>query len=180
MSFKINEFRASMRNGGLRTNLFEVIITNPIVPAADGVLPFRCKAAALPESNINEKVLHYMGRPVKYPGNRTYESWRVTIIEDEDYVVRDALEAWNSMINAHEGNNNRFPTSEASLYKSIGNIRSYDQNSKLLTERQLIGVWPQLVGAIGMTWDSDEIATYDVTFSYDYWQPTVGGDGVQV
>ena len=180
MSFRINEFRSSMRNGGLRTNLFEVIVTNPVVPSVDGVLPFRCKAAALPESNVNEKVLHYMGRPVKYPGNRVYESWRVTIIEDEDYAVRDALEAWNSMMNAHEGNVNKFPTTEASLYKSLADVRSFDQNGKLLKTIQLIGVWPQLVGQIGMGWDNDEIATYDVTFAYDYWQPTVGVAGIQV
>lgn len=180
MSFKIDEFRSSMRYGGLRANLFDVVVTNPTISFADGVLPFRCKAASEPESTLNTKNLFYKGRPIKLPGARTYESWDTTIIEDEDYVVREALETWNSYINSHEGNNNRLPTTETTLYKSIGDVKMYDQNNNLLRTIQLVGIWPATIGKIMRTWDGDEIVTYDVRWEYDYWRPVVGGSNIQV
>lgn len=180
MSFNINEFRAGLGLGGLRTNLFDVVITNPVVSVADGVLPLRCESAALPEDTLNRKEVFYFGRHIKLPGARSYQDWNVTVIEDEDFVVRDALQAWSSHINAHEGNVNRLPTAQTTLYKSVADVRMWSQTGQLLTTRQLIGVWPQYIAPIQGDWGNDEIVRYQVTFCYDYWVPTTGGQDIEV
>src|SRR5262245_31529717 len=98
MPFKINEFAASVKFGLARRNLFMVELTNPITNVADGQFSFRCQAAGLPESQLREIEVPYMGRNIKVAGNRTFAAWQATITEDEDWIVRDALETWHSAI----------------------------------------------------------------------------------
>lgn len=180
MSFNINQFRANMAQGGLRYNLFDVTITNPIDGGADQIIPFRCRATDLPESDLNEVTASYKGRKVKFPGNRTYRDWQVQVQEDQDFSVRAALEAWNSAMNSHEGNVNVLPTPEASNYKSVANVRLYNSNAVLIVERQLIGVWARSIEPIQHDWDNDNVVLFNVVFSYDYWIPVTGTPNISV
>ncbi|MEK9799752.1 MAG: hypothetical protein VW647_02560, partial [Alphaproteobacteria bacterium] len=62
------------------------------------------KASSIPASTVGQIEVPYFGRKVKMAGNRTFENWQVTVLNDEDFLVRNAFEKWSSFINSHENN----------------------------------------------------------------------------
>jgi hypothetical protein len=182
MAFNINSFRSALRYGGARTNLFQVKITNPVNGQADSVLPFLCRATNVPQKDTNPISVSYFGRAIKVAGvTQNYSDWEVTIIGDEDHLIRNAMEEWVNSINSPIGNIRRLPTSEQSLYKSIADVTLYSQNGNVLREYKFNGIWPISVGSIGMDWGQDDVISYPVSFSVDYWtsgdQSTTGFAG---
>ena len=105
MAFNINEFKSQLVGGGARSNLFQVQLLNPVDPSADFKIPFMVKASTLPASTITSiDSVNYFGRQVKYAGSRTFAEWGVTVINDEDFLVRNSMEAWMNSIATHDTN----------------------------------------------------------------------------
>lgn len=179
MSFNINNFRSELQFGGARTSLFEVIMTNPVNGSADSKLPFMCKAAQLPASNLQPIEQFYFGRAIKLPGNRTFEDWNVTVINDEDFKVRNALEHWSNSINALEGNVRKLPNSSPAQYKTTAEVKQFSQTGNVLRTYKFIGIWPVNIGDIQLTWDQDNVQEFQVQFAVDYLYvaDTITGDG---
>ena len=100
----ITEFRSRLAGGGARANLFEVEIAFPeelginLTDVSDKV-PFLVKAAEIPASNLGNIPVPYRGRVLPVAGDRTFDPWTVTIINDTDFVIRDAMERWSDFIN---------------------------------------------------------------------------------
>ena len=92
-----------MSGGGARPNLFEVELAFPdAVAIANDVLQksrFLVKAAALPASTIAPVEIPFRGRILKVAGDRTFETWTITVINDTDFVIRSAMEKWMNVIN---------------------------------------------------------------------------------
>lgn len=173
MAFNINEFRAALRYGGARSSLFQVKLTNPVNGAADQAFSFMCRAASVPERTLNQLPVPYFGRNIKVAGStQNYADWNVSIINDEDYAIRNALEEWSHAINAPIGNVRMLPTSEQSLYKTIADVTHYSQTGQKLREYKFNGIWPMNIAAMNLDWGSEEVTSFDVTFSVDYW--TIG------
>ena len=165
MAFNINEFKSQLTGGGARSNLFQVQILNPVDSTADFKVPFMASAAALPASSIAETLVNYFGRPIKYAGARTFDSWTVTIINDEDFLVRNAMEAWMNGIVSHDSNLQSLPQD----YKSNALITQYSKNGDPLRTYKFEGLFPTGIAAQAMNWETDGIQTFDVMFSYDLW-----------
>jgi hypothetical protein len=167
MSFNINQFKSELVGGGARPTLFQVQITNPIEPAADLKAPFMISTAALPGSTVGTIPIPYFGRIVKYAGDRTFEDWPVTVINDEDFLVRNAMEAWMNAINSHDSNTRALPQD----YKSTGLITQYSKNGNPLRTYVFEGIHPISVEPIPMAWaTTDTIEEFGVTFQYDLWR----------
>jgi hypothetical protein len=96
MAFNISDFRGQLEFGGARPSLFEVQIFNPANTTGDLKTPFLVRAAQLPGSTVGTVPVSYFGRQIKLAGNRTFADWTVTIINDEDFLIRNALEEWNN------------------------------------------------------------------------------------
>jgi len=177
MAFNINEIRSNLVGGGARPNLFQVTITNPVNPIADLKLPFLCQATSLPASTIAPVNIPYFGRQIKIAGNRTFEPWSVNVMNDEDFLVRNALESWVNSINSLQGNINTLGSSP-SLYKSQATVTQYSKAGDVIRTYQFNGIFPTSVGAIGLSWASnDTIESFDVTFQYDEFQILTGVTG---
>ena len=101
----ISAFRERLRGGGARPNLYEVVLNLPNgldFADASGVQDksrFLVKAAALPASNLGVVEVPYRGRQLKVAGDRTFDTWTVTVLNDTDFKVRSAMEAWTNQIN---------------------------------------------------------------------------------
>ena len=93
MAFNINELRSQLVFGGAKNSLFQVQISNPVTSIGDLKVPFMVKASALPASTLGMIEVPYFGRKVKIAGDRTFEDWNVTVINDEDFLIRTQ---WNS------------------------------------------------------------------------------------
>ena len=168
MAFNINDIRAQLTFGGARPSLFQVIISNPINPVADLKLPFLCKAAQIPTSQLGLIEVPYFGRRIKMAGDRTFDPWTVTIINDEDFLVRNAMEEWNNSINLYQQNVTALGSGAPSLYKSQATVTQYGKAGETLRVYQFNGIFPQVVSPIDLAWATqDEIEDFQVSFQYD-------------
>lgn len=167
MAFNINEFKSQLTGGGVRSNLFQVQILNPVDPSADFKAPFMIKTAQLPASTVGSFTVPYFGRQVKYAGDKTFAEWTVTIINDEDFLIRNAMEAWMNAINSHDSNTRALPQD----YKSNALITQYSKSGDPLRSYVFEGMYPTTVAAIDVGWDTnDSIQDFQVTFEYDFWK----------
>jgi len=168
MAFNINEFQGAMTGGGARPSLFEVTMTNPFNSAADEKFRFMCRAAQIPATSIASIAVPYFGRPVKFAGNRTYEDWTVTIINDEDFSIRSGMEEWAQNINSTQGNL-RLTGANPEAYKSQAQVIHYGKQGNILREYKFVGLFPTNIAAIELDWtNADAIEEYQVTLTYDY------------
>ena len=168
MAFNINDIRAQLAFGGARPSLFQVIISNPVNPVADLKLPFLCKAAQIPSSQLGLIEVPYFGRRIKIAGDRTFDAWTVTVINDEDFLIRNAMEEWNNAINLYQQNVTALGSGAPSLYKSQATVTQYGKAGETLRVYQFNGIFPQVISPIDLAWvTQDEIEEFQVQFQYD-------------
>jgi len=171
--------RAQLVGGGARPSLFQVQVQNPINPQGDLKMAFMCRAAQLPAETLSTIEVPYFGRSIKINGNRDFDPWEVTVINDEDFLVRNAMEEWMSAINQKQENITSVGASPAN-YKSQAEVIQYSKDGSILRKYKFSGLWPQQLGSIELDWDnSDAIQEFAVTFQYDWFTVSGGvtGDG---
>jgi hypothetical protein len=136
-------------------------------------LRFMCKTAQIPGSTIGVVSVPYFGREVKFAGNRTFADWTVTILNDEDFVIRNAFERWMSKINSHSDNNRAPDIESPQSYVEDAFVRHYDKRGLLAKEYKFVDVFPIDLAPIDLDWgNNDAIEEYSVTFAYQYWEAT--------
>ena len=108
MAFTISEFRGkALNDAGARANLFDVTITAPSAASelnAADEFTFACKAAQIPAMTVATIDVPYFGRTIKVPGNKTFDNWTVTVINDEGFAIRNGFEKWMAAMGTHVGN----------------------------------------------------------------------------
>lgn len=178
MAFNIQEIKSQLAYGGSRPSFFQVALTNPISTLADLKLPFMCKASALPESTVGVIPVPYFGRDIKVAGTRKFSQWDITVINDNDFLIRQAMETWCNSINSLEGNLNTTGSPAPLNYKSQGIITQYDPTGAEVRIYQFEGIWPSSVGPMQMDWSQgDAIGEFTVTLQYDSWRIAGGTTG---
>ena len=167
MSFNINEFKSQLTGGGARPTLFQVQILNPVNPEADFKVPFLVKAAGIPASTVGSYTVPYFGREVKYAGDRVFEDWNITVINDEDFSIRNSMEAWSNAINTHDSNQRALPRD----YKSNAIITQFGKDGKALRSYVFEGLFPISISQIDVGWETvNAIEEFTVSFQYDLWR----------
>ncbi len=176
----ITDFKSQLRGGGARPNLFRVDLGAFGGQGAPDLgwdnaqedFNFLCKATSMPTQTIGSVDVPFRGRILKVAGDRTFEPWSVTVINDEDFNVRSAFEAWGRRINDLTGGNG---VVEPNSYMGSGTIQQLSrspenpQNSKVLQEYQVQDIWPSEIGSIDLSYDSsDAIEEFTVTFQVQY------------
>jgi len=182
MPFNINSFKSNgLVYGGARPSLFSVFLS---VPAGIGINPisvdkfrFVCRTAELPESTVGSIEIPYFGRKIKVAGERSFGSWGVTVMNDEDFSVRAMFETWSNAMNRMVANV-RDPGVSLESYKTNLEVIQYGKDGTKLRSYELIGAFPTSIGQIGLDWDSaNQIETFAVNFEYDYWMPIIETSG---
>ena len=198
MPFNVSTFASTgLPLGGARPSLFQVTITPPAaLGGAATQIPFVCKAAQIPTATLGVIEVPYFGRKIKVAGNRTFENWTVTILNDEDFAVRDLFETWHQVINSHEQNlRNGAYLQEAggvgaNSYRSTAVVQHYaktgvlnggtDTASGALPSKsyKFFNIWPVSVSSIDLNWETtDTIEEFQVELAYDFWQPNDDSQG---
>jgi hypothetical protein len=179
MTFDVSRMRSQLVGGGARPTLFEVQITNPINSIADFKIPFMVKTAVLPASTLTPIEVPYFGRKLKIAGDRQFADWEVTVINDEDFAVRNSMEQWMNAINSHVGNLRNSANIAPETYKSQAQVRQYSKSGAMIREYTFNGIFPQNVAEISLDWGSEStIEEFGLTFSYDWWEVTGGITGI--
>jgi len=175
MAFNVTEFRSALVGDGARPNLFSVTLVFPSqvagASAAGQKVSFLCKAAQLPGSQVNTVSLPYFGRELKFAGNRVFNDWTITIINDEDFAIRRSLENWMNLINSHVSNVRDSSSLSPSSYSVDAIVNQYSKSGpNVIKDYSFIGMFPIDLAPIDVAWDSnDTIEDYTVSFAYQYW-----------
>jgi hypothetical protein len=179
MAFNVNQFRSQLQGDGARPNLFEVTLPFPAfsLPGnAQTKTTFMCKTAQLPGSTLGVVPVQYFGRELKFVGNRTFADWTVTIINDEDFVVRNAFERWMNGINSHNLNV-RNPVASTPLGYSVdGEVTQFGKAGNTIKKYRFVGMFPSDITPIDVDWSSnDTIEEFSVTLTYQFWEAVADG-----
>lgn len=168
MSLNIDDFKSKLTGGGARSNLFRATVTYPGYAAGDVELTsFMCKSAQLPASTIEAITVPFRGRQLQIAGDRTFEPWTITIINDTDFAVRNAFERWMNGINAHTENTGLTNPTD---YKADVLIEQLDKSGVAVKRYDFKGAFPTSVGAIDVSYDTEnEIEEFEVELQVDYW-----------
>lgn len=194
MPFKINDFKKNLVYGGARPSLFQVELTLPdrlrdaVNNGVDGrgltgveeKLTFLCNAASIPESKITEIEVPYFGRKIKVAGSRTFGTWDITIINDEDFLIRKTFEHWMASINGHGTNirNSGINASPAS-YQSTALVKQFSKGpvESAIRAYKFVNCFPTDLSSIDLSWNSaDAIEEFKVTLTFDWWEIDTSGD----
>ena len=162
---------------GVRPNMFQVDITFPGTNADQTLVSYMCKSAALPASNIGVIEVPFRGRTVKIAGDRTFDNWSATFINDKEMKSRSYFEQWLNQINSHKATTGEIQ--DPTAYGRSVVIRQLEKdNSPAGSELRSYKLWyafPISTSAIDLAYDSnDQIEEFSVEFQYSYW--TVGDD----
>ena len=172
----ISQFKSQLIGGGARPNLFEVELTTLPAGIAWPADNFRymCKAAQLPASVIANIDIPFRGRIFKVAGDRTIEPWSLTIINDEDFRIRKAMEEWVDLIAKLENNLGATDPSAYMVNAKVfqlgrGSTPSSKNNAgdrnAVLREYEFIDIFPTNVSSIDLSYDSsDTIEEFVVDF----------------
>jgi hypothetical protein len=165
----VDDFKSKLRGGGARANHFQCTVNFPAFAGGDAELTaFLCKAAQLPGSTITSFPVNFRGREVKIAGERTFEDWTITILNDTDFAVRDSMERWMNGINGHSVNTGFTNPVD---YQSDLFVEQLDRDGSTLKRYDIRGAFPTTIGPIELSYDTvGEVETFDVTFSYQYWE----------
>lgn len=192
----LDGFKAQLAGGGARPNLFEVSI--PSFPTAlttgegdesedpwseyASNFKFLCKAAALPASSVAPINVPFRGRVLKVAGDRTFNEWTITVINDEGFGIRTAFEKWGDvMTNLIDNTGVTNPNS----YMATGYVKQLGRGNEafsqtnptgsnsILRSYKFYGIWPSEVGEIALNYDTtDTVEEFTVTFQVQYF--TIG------
>jgi hypothetical protein len=162
----INSFKANIAGGGARANQFQVVMTAPAIAIgldADRA-SFLIKASSLPGQTITELPIPFRGRTLYLAGDREFETWTTTIINETDFGLRNSMERWMSGINDLETSTG---VTNPSDYFAEMRVEQLDRDNNLLKFYTLKNCWPTVVAPIELSYDTvSEVETFDVTWRY--------------
>ena len=170
----ISQFKTALGGGGVRPNLFEVRLDASNLTEFMGGVPaenlaFMCKAAALPAQNVSSIDVPFRGRQFKVAGDRTIDNWTITVINDENFAIRNAMERWSqSIVDLATNQGQIAPTN----YMSSADVFQYSRQKGdgesvgVLKQYRFIDIFPITVGDIALSYESgDTIEEFDVEFA---------------
>jgi|TARA_B100000073_G_scaffold27743_1_gene21340 hypothetical protein len=184
----ISDFKSKLKGGGARPNLFEVELTFPsIVGVQDEneVIEnsrFLVKAANLPASTIANIDIPFRGRILKIAGDRTFETWTITVLNDTSFSIRSAFEKWMNTINKlNDGTGETDPA----LYQVDAKVHQLDRDGRTLRKYVFKDVFPTNISAIDLNYETtDTIQEFTVEMQVHFYEafkgnaPQSGGENI--
>ena len=174
---KITDFKSKLAGGGARSNLFEVELSFPSAVAVDGLndilqkARFLVKAAQLPASNVAPIEVPFRGRTLKIAGDRSFDSWSITVINDTDFSIRSAFEKWMNTINRVSDNTG---LTDPASYQADAYVYQLDRNGDTLRKYHFYDVFPTQVAPIELSYDAQGIQEFTVELQVLWWEAVRG------
>ena len=167
----LDEFKANLIGGGARANQFRVTFNTPgaIATGLDvRKASFLIKAAALPGQTIAEIAVLFRGRNLYIAGDREFETWETTVINDTDFNIRNAMERWLNAINDTVTNTG---LSNVADYTADLTVEQLDRDDTVLKSYILRNCMPQGTGAIELSYETaNAIEEFTVTWRYSHFE----------
>ena len=169
----LDEFKANLIGGGARANQFRVTFNTPgaIATGLDvRKASFLIKAAALPGQTIGEIAVPFRGRNLYIAGDREFETWETTVINDSDFNIRNAIERWLNAINDTVTNTG---LSNVADYTADLTVEQLDRDDTVLKSYIFRNAFPTSISAIELSSaEATEIETFDIEWRYQHFEPS--------
>ena len=183
---KITDFKSKLTGGGARPNLFEVELAFPGAVGVDNdtlqKARFLVKAAALPASTVAPIDVPFRGRVLKIAGDRTFETWTITIINDVDFSIRSAFEKWMNTINKV---NDGTGLTDPEAYQADAYVYQLGRDGGILRSYHFYDVFPTNISTIDLSYETtDTIEEFTVELQVQWWEaskgtsPNAGGEDI--
>ena len=182
---KITDFKSKLSGGGARSNLFEVVLSFPeSAPADTNVLDksrFLVESVALPASMVAPLTVAFRGRTLKLAGDRTFDTWTITVINDTDFAIRSAFENWMNVINRVSDNTG---VTDPALYQADAFVYQLDRDGSTLRAYHFYDLFPTNISAIQLAYETDAIQRFTVEMQVLWWEavrgnsPAAGGEDI--
>ena len=167
----INDFKSRLRGGGARANQFKVTLPFPGYASVGGEtsdLAFLCTASGLPGMDIKAIKIPFRGRELQIAGDRKFEDWTITVLNDTDFKLYRAFERWMNGINNMTDNEG---IANPADYQVDGFVDQLDRNGATLKSYTYRGLFPTKLAPISLTYDAqDKIEDFEVTFAVQYFE----------
>ena len=172
----ITDIKSKMAGRGARPNLFEVELVFPDPIAIENDVKeksrFLVKAAQLPASNITPIEVNFRGRILKIAGDRTFDTWTVTVINDVDFSIRSAMEKWMDFINSME---DATGAQDPALYQPDAYVHQLDRDGSTLRSYKFHDIFPTNISAIDLSYETvDTVEEFTVEFQVQWWEAIKG------
>ena len=172
---KITDFKSKLSGGGARSNLFEVVLSFPEAAPADvNVLDksrFLVKTAAMPASTVTPLPVAFRGRTLNVAGDRTFESWTITVINDTDFSIRSAFENWMNTMNKVSDNTG---ITDPALYQADAFVYQLDRDGSTLRAYHFYDLFPTNMSSIPLSYDVESIQEFTVEMQVLWWEAIKG------
>ena len=180
MAFTVSEFKSGLAQGGARPSLFRVELSYPSPITTPQIGSFNSsellvKSTTIPSSTLGTYEVFYHGKSVKVAGDRTFDTWETTIINDEDFGIRKAIEEWMELISDSKLNTRDTQLSssqkegENAAYKQDMVVKQFGKDGSVVRKYTFIGAFPTALSAINLDWGTQEIEEFTCTWTYDRW-----------
>ena len=167
----ISDFVSKLKGGGARANQFKVTMPFPGFAAVGGEtesMAFLCNATTLPGTTVEEIAVPFRGRNLYIAGDRTFETWETTIINDTDFLIRNAIERWTNGINNMSDNEGLVNPTD---YQVDAFVDHLDRNGNTIKSYTFRGMFPTIVAPIDLTYEAaTALETFTCTWRYQYWE----------
>jgi len=172
----ISDFKSRLSGGGARPNLFEVELAFPNAVAIDNdVLQksrFLVKAAALPASTIAPIDVPFRGRILKIAGDRTFETWTITVLNDTDFSIRSAFEKWMNVINRMS---DATGVVDPEAYQKDAVVKQLDRDGSVLRSYKFWDIFPTNISTIDLSYETtDTLEEFTVELQVQWWEAYKG------
>ena len=167
----INDFKAVLKGGGARANQFSVNMPFPGFAAVGGesrVISFLCRSTNLPGMTLGEVAVPFRGRSLYIAGDRTFETWTTTTMNDTDFAIRNAFERWMNGINALSDNSGLENPSD---YQVDAFVDQLDRAGTVIKSYTFRGLWPLTIAPIELGYDTnDAVEEFEITYRYQFFE----------
>ena len=139
----------------------------------DELTQFMVKAASFPASTIGVVEVPFRGRQLKIAGDRTYEPWSVTVLNDEGFTIRQQMETWAQTIQEYKINGSSAQNTGEYMGRAI--VDQLSRDGEIIKQATLEGIWPSNISALDLDWGTNDTPEeYTVEFQVQYWLPIKG------
>ena len=167
----INDFKAKLAGGGARSNQFKVTMPFPGYAQVGGEiedLAFLCRATTIPAMNVGVVEVPFRGRKIYIGGDRTFDTWSITVLNDTNFKIRNAMERWQNGINNMSDNEGLTNPVD---YQVDAFVDHLDRNGNTIKSYTLRGLFPTGISAIDLNYDEQAaVEEFTVEFRYQYFE----------
>ena len=167
----INDFKTKLAGGGARKNQFKVTMPFPGYAQVGGEteeLAFLCQTASIPAMSVGTTTVNFRGRPIYLAGDRTFEAWTITVLNDTNFRLRDAFERWQNGINNMSDNEGLTNPVD---YQVDAFVDQLDRNGNVIKSYTFRGMFPTTLDDIALSYgDNNSVESFTATHRYQYFE----------